>query len=80
MVPGVDSNPPARRCAQLMAHGDREYHGALDTRQVGQSMILIAPHNPLPLLDEIEARTETFTVDYLKEGPGDWHLRLTRTA
>lgn len=64
--------PPAVR------HG--AIHGALDTREVGQTMVLIAPHNPLPLLKEIEAREETFIVDYLQEGPGDWRLRFTRTA
>lgn len=78
--PGEPEEPTlnASNIPHAVRHG--AIHGALDTRQVGQSMILIAPHNPLPLLDEIEARTETFTVDYLKEGPGDWRLRLTRTA
>ncbi|MCZ9309012.1 DUF2249 domain-containing protein [Corynebacterium uberis] len=55
-------------------------HGALSTREVGQSLILIAPHDPLPLLAEIEQRPETFEVTYLKRGPQDWHLRFDRTA
>lgn len=55
-------------------------HGALGTRNVGEAMILIAPHNPLPLLREIEARDETFELEYLQEGPTDWHIKFTRTA
>lgn len=55
-------------------------HGALGTRNVGEAMILIAPHNPLPLLKEVEAREETFELEYLQEGPTDWHIKFTRTA
>ena len=55
-------------------------HGALGTRNVGESMILIAPHDPLPLLKEVEAREETFELEYLQEGPEDWHIKFTRTA
>lgn len=55
-------------------------HGALGTRNVGEAMILIAPHNPLPLLKEVEAREETFEPEYLQEGPEDWHIKFTRTA
>lgn len=55
-------------------------HGALGTLQVSEAMVLIAPHNPLPLLDEVAVRPETFEVSYLQEGPDDWHLKFTRTA
>lgn len=55
-------------------------HGALGTRNVGEAMILIAPHNPLPLIKEVEAREETFELEYLREGPADWHIKFTRTA
>ncbi|QPK79977.1 DUF2249 domain-containing protein [Corynebacterium lizhenjunii] len=55
-------------------------HGALGTLAVGESMVLIAPHNPLPLLREVEAREETFELDYLKEDPQDFHIKFTRTA
>lgn len=55
-------------------------HGALGTLNVGESMILIAPHNPVPLLKEIEARDESFDLAYLKENPKDFHIKFTRTA
>ncbi len=55
-------------------------HGALSTRAVGESMILIAPHNPLPLLAEVADRAEDFEITYLVEGPDDWHIQLTRVG
>lgn len=55
-------------------------HGALSTRAVGEAMILIAPHNPLPLLKEVADREEEFEVTYLVEGPEDWHIQLTRVS
>lgn len=68
----------ASQIPHAVRHG--AIHGALDSRNVGESMILIAPHNPLPLLREIEARDETFELEYLQEGPTDWHIKFTRTA
>ena len=55
-------------------------HGALSTRDVGDALILIAPHNPLPLLREVEARDDTFALEYLQEGPDVWRIKFTRTA
>jgi uncharacterized protein (DUF2249 family) len=41
----------------------------------------VAPHDPLPLLDQIEQRwPSAFTVEYLERGPETWRLRFTRTA
>lgn len=55
-------------------------HGALGTLNVGESMILIAPHDPLPLLKEVENREERFDVEYLKKEPQEVHIKFTRTA
>lgn len=55
-------------------------HGALGTLNVGESMILIAPHDPLPLLKEVEQREEIFELKFLKKEPEDVHIRFTRTA
>ncbi|APT92776.1 hypothetical protein CPHO_07600 [Corynebacterium phocae] len=55
-------------------------HGALGTLNVGEAMILIAPHNPLPLLREIEDRTESFELKYLQEDPAEYRIKFTRTA
>lgn len=55
-------------------------HGALGTLNVGQAMILIAPHNPLPLLKEVEERAEKFELSYLKEEENDYHIKFTRIS
>ena len=42
-------------------------------------MVLIAPHDPLPLLDQARSRyPDGLTVEYLQSGPDAWHLRLAR--
>lgn len=52
--------------------------GALDAVPAGRTMVLVAPHDPLPLLAQIEQRTpDVFAVEYLQRGPQDWRLRLS---
>jgi uncharacterized protein (DUF2249 family) len=42
-------------------------------------MILVAPHDPLPLLAQIERRAPgVFEVDYLERGPEAWRLSFVR--
>ncbi|MEE6281859.1 DUF2249 domain-containing protein [Georgenia sunbinii] len=53
--------------------------GALGAIAPGFSLDLVAPHNPLPLLAQIEEREGgTIEVAYRQEGPTDWTVRLTR--
>lgn len=53
--------------------------GALDAIGPGGGMILIAPHDPLPLLAQIEQRMPgRFTVSYLKREPGECRLQFLR--
>jgi uncharacterized protein (DUF2249 family) len=55
--------------------------GALETVRPGAGLVLLAPHDPLPLLAQIEERWPgVFTVSYDERGPQTWKLRLTRTA
>ncbi|GAA3791294.1 DUF2249 domain-containing protein [Streptomyces phyllanthi] len=52
--------------------------GALDAVPAGTAMVLVAPHDPLPLLAQIEQRSPgTFAVEYLERGPATWRLRLS---
>lgn len=52
--------------------------GALDAVPAGTAMVLVAPHDPLPLLAEIERRSPgRFAVEYLERGPATWRLRLS---
>ncbi len=55
--------------------------GALDALRPGGGLVLVAPHDPLPLLDQLEARSPgAFAVDYFERGPEAWRLRLVRRA
>jgi uncharacterized protein (DUF2249 family)/iron-sulfur cluster repair protein YtfE (RIC family) len=55
--------------------------GALDAVRAGGGMVLVAPHDPLPLLKQLEGRAPgAFAVDYLERGPQAWRLRFTRVA
>lgn len=51
--------------------------GALDAVTTGRGLVLVAPHDPLPLLAQIEQRAPgRFTVNYLERGPEKWRLQL----
>ena len=53
--------------------------GALDSLAPGAGLILVAPHDPLPLLDQARARySGALEVEYLQRGPEAWKLQLTR--
>lgn len=53
--------------------------GALDGVAPGGGMVLVAPHDPLPLLAQIEQRSPaTFAVSYLERGPEAWRLQFVR--
>ncbi|MDO5743434.1 MAG: DUF2249 domain-containing protein [Micrococcaceae bacterium] len=69
--------------ARVIPHAIRHatIFGALDSIAVGGGLILLAPHNPLPLLEQIENRAPgAFEISYLEEGPEDWRLQLLRKA
>lgn len=54
--------------------------GALNGLGPSSAMVLIAHHNPLPLLGQIERMFQgAVEVAYLNDGPDVWKLRLTRT-
>jgi len=53
--------------------------GALDAVRPGGGLILIAPHDPLPLLAQLEQRSpNTFSVSYLERGPEMCRLSIVR--
>ena len=55
--------------------------GALEAVGPGAGLVLIAPHDPLPLLAQVEDRWPgTFAVEYLDRGPESWRLAFTRPA
>lgn len=53
--------------------------GALDSVGIGEGMVLVAPHDPLPLLNQLEGRAPgRFSIDYLERGPEVWRLQFLR--
>lgn len=53
--------------------------GAFGAIPAGGSLVLVAPHNPLPLLNQLAERG-SISVEYLVEGPQEWRLRINRLA
>ena len=55
--------------------------GALEAVGVGGGLMLLAPHDPLPLLSQVGERWPgRFGVEYLERGPDTWRLALTRAS
>ncbi|WP_183097463.1 DUF2249 domain-containing protein [Nocardioides pelophilus] len=53
--------------------------GALESLEPGSGLVLLAPHDPLPLLAQIDQRWPgRFTTDYRERGPETWKLALVR--
>lgn len=53
--------------------------GALEAVRPGSGLLLVAPHDPIPLLNQIEQRWPgVFDVDYLDRGPEAWRLSFSR--
>ncbi|MFW6600371.1 DUF2249 domain-containing protein [Propionibacteriaceae bacterium Y2011] len=53
--------------------------GVADSLSSGASFILVAPHDPLPLLAQLRQRHgDEIGVEYVEQGPEAWKLRLTR--
>ncbi|MBZ2198327.1 DUF2249 domain-containing protein [Occultella gossypii] len=78
---GGTEAPEPELDARAVPHAIRHatVFGALDAVQPGGSMILVAPHDPLPLLAQLERRRPgAFGVAYIEQGPQDWRLRFTR--
>jgi uncharacterized protein (DUF2249 family)/iron-sulfur cluster repair protein YtfE (RIC family) len=67
--------------ARLVPHAIRHatIFGALDSVATGGGLVLVAPHDPLPLLAQVEERSPgLFSIDYLECGPEAWRIRFVR--
>ncbi|GAB2985461.1 DUF2249 domain-containing protein [Nocardioides montaniterrae] len=53
--------------------------GALDSLRPERGLVLLAPHDPVPLLAQLERRSPAaFAVEYLDRGPETWRVLLVR--
>ncbi|MFC5928362.1 DUF2249 domain-containing protein [Cryobacterium melibiosiphilum] len=53
--------------------------GAADAIAAGSGLVIVAPHDPLPLLGQLEARHPgRFTITYLDRTPEAVRVQLTR--
>ena len=81
-VPGEASvaNRPVLDARQVPHHiRHATVFGALDAVRPGAGLELIAPHDPLPLLAQIEQRDPgAFEITYLERGPEAWRIALDR--
>jgi uncharacterized protein (DUF2249 family)/iron-sulfur cluster repair protein YtfE (RIC family) len=74
---GVLPELDARAVPHALRHAT--IFGALDSVAAGGGMVLVAPHDPLPLLAQVEQRSPgLFSVDYLERGPQAWRVRFIR--
>ena len=67
--------------ARIIPHAIRHgaVIGAFSQVRPGAAMVLAAPHNPLPLLNQLtEIEGDALEISYLEEGPDVWRLRLGR--
>lgn len=67
--------------ARVIPHAIRHasIKGALGSLQPGSGMVLVAPHDPVPLLQQVEAEAPgRYSVDYLERGPETWRLAFVR--
>lgn len=80
---GHDGRGDPELDATVVPHAIRHatIFGALDTVKLGAGLVLIAPHDPLPLLAQLERRSPgAFSVEYLQRGPETWRLRFARDS
>ena len=69
--------------AQAIPHAVRHaaIFGALDALRPGNALVLLAPHDPVPLLTPPrDRRPAEFTSTYLESGPDRWRIALVRSA
>jgi len=66
--------------ARTIPHAVRHaaIHCVVDGLQPGGAFVLVAPHDPIPLLAQITDRHgDDIAVEYVQRGPEAWKLKLT---
>lgn len=92
----VDQKPSQQGCAcsghddalpeldvQTIPHAIRHasIFGAIESLAPRGGMIISATHDPVPLLQQLEAKHgDAYTVEYLDRGPERWRILIRRAA
>ncbi|PKQ26921.1 MAG: hemerythrin [Actinobacteria bacterium HGW-Actinobacteria-4] len=79
---GHDDEGPVTLDVRPIPHAIRHatVFGALSAVAPGFSLDLVAPHDPVPLLLQVEERLPgQFTTAYVVSGPEAWTIRFTRS-
>lgn len=69
----------ARTIPHAIRHG--AVLGAIDSLKQGASLVVVAHHDPAPLLKQVDSRFGAAMVrEYVSEGPEAWKVKFTRVA
>lgn len=52
--------------------------GAVGGLPMGECIVLVAPHDPAPLLEQLKARYPGLATEYVSDAPGECRVLLTR--
>lgn len=75
--PAAPPELDARQIPKQIRHG--AILGALSSVQVGAAMVLVAPHDPLPLLDQVnELFGDAIEVSYVDRAEGAVKVKFTK--
>lgn len=67
--------------ARIVPHAIRHgaVIGAFSQVRPGSAMVLVAPHDPKPLLSQLAGlEGDALEVSYLQQGPDAWRIKLAR--
>ena len=81
-LPITDAHDLAELDARVIPHAIRHaaIHGVIGSLQPGQAFVLVAPHDPQPLLRQVgQQNGDAVQVSYLERGPEAWRLKFARS-
>ena len=82
----VVSQDPAVREDELVVHSLPKVvrhallFAAMDNLPLGASLIVVAPHQPVPLFNYLQESESHYRVETIETGPVDWRYRVTRLS
>ena len=82
----VVSQDPAVREDELVIHSLPKVvrhallFAAMDNLPLGASLIVVAPHQPVPLFNYLQESESHYRVETIETGPVDWRYRVTRLS